>query len=65
MSLQIGDGDRILNLEGEVIKNPSEGQKGFWSKGGKQVVAFFHIGWGWVTNDELTDLRLVDPRMAP
>ncbi len=59
--MSIGDSDIVVDEIGNPISEPKQGQVGF-SDG---VECTFFIGFGWLTQNELTKLRLSEPRIAP
>jgi hypothetical protein len=59
--LTIGDDDVVIDQSGQPIENPRPGQEGYF----KNQKCQFFIGFGWLTSDELFNLRQTDPRMSP
>lgn len=58
--LSIGDND-VVYCGGQPVSNPIQGMKGICNG----TPCTYHIGWGWMTDDELFSLRQSDPRVAP
>lgn len=62
MDFRIGDGDIVTDSDGNpIVGEPKCGTEGFC----KGHPCTYYTGWGWMTVEELSELRSKEPRIAP
>lgn len=62
MDFKIGDGDVVTDSDSNpIVGEPRTGQRGIC----KGYPCTYYIGWGWMTLEELSELRSREPRIAP